>query len=49
VKLKDKVTLVTGGGRRIGKAIALAHAREGATVIKRAHIEEIRSAVRDVE
>ncbi|MDP2952904.1 MAG: SDR family NAD(P)-dependent oxidoreductase, partial [Chloroflexota bacterium] len=31
--LKDKVTVITGAGRGIGRALALGFAREGARVV----------------
>ena len=50
MKLKEKVAIVTGGGRGIGKAIALAFASEGADVIVSARTEsEIEKVAEDIK
>lgn len=51
MKLKEKVALVTGGSRSIGRAIALGFAREGADVAVNyvSNTEEAQNTVRQIE
>jgi 3-oxoacyl-[acyl-carrier protein] reductase len=47
VRLKNKVAVITGGGRGIGKAVALSFAEEGADVVVAARTDGEISQVRD--